>query len=186
MSESSDDESPGLDEDDRFLHASSYAMRHLNSVDEADEVRTGHFSPSPSPVTPQHGLLEIAEEGLITSRPKRETTQHGRPVEFVARMLYDVGRWVQGPRSPRPYKIEPVLPRVQTAPLVFLQKFCATRRQKFWLLGASFLLWVLVFLGLLSKSILGCRIPGYETPVRLSCISRFWYAALYLCPPGFG
>lgn len=176
-SKSLDDVPPSLNEDHRFLHSSSYAMRLLNSVDETDEASTGQLSPSSSQGTTQHGLLDVVEEGLITSRPKRVITHYGRPIESIARLLYDVGRWVQGPRPPRPYKIDPVFPRVQTTLLVFLQKYFPKRRQKFWLLGSFFLLWVFVFLGVLSRSILGCQIPGYETPVRLSCVSRFWYAA---------
>lgn len=177
ISEPLDDVPPGLNEDNRFFHSSSYAMRLLNSVDETEEASTGQLSPSLSLGTTQHGLLNAVEEGLITSRPRRVITHYGRPMESVARLLYDVGRWIQGPLPPRPYQIDPVLPRVQTTPLIFLQKFFAKRRQKVWLLGTMFLLWVFVFLGVLSRSILACRIPGHETPVRLSCVSRFWYAA---------
>ena len=178
MSDPLDHVPPSLNEDHRFLHSFSYAMQHLNTVDETEDASTAQLLPSSSPGTAQHGLLEDVEEGLITSRPKRRFDHHGRPMESVARMLYDVGEWVQGPRPPRPYKIDPVLPRVQTIPLVLLRILFANRRQRFWLLGASFLLWVSVFLGLLSSSIIGCRIPGHGTPVRLSCVSIYWYATL--------
>ena len=158
-------------------------MRLLNTVDETEEASTGQLSPSSSLDTAQHGLLEVVEEGFITSRPNRAITHYGRPMESVARLLLHIGRWVQGPRPPRPYKIDPVLPRVQTILLAFLQKIFPKRRQQFWLLGAIFLLWVFVFLGIMSRSILGCRIPGHETPARLSCVSRFWYAALCIALP---
>ena len=178
MSESFDDASSSLNEDSRFLHSFSYAMRLWDSVDETEEASTGQSLSFSSLDTIQHGLLEVVEEGLITSRSKSAITHYGRSVQSVTRLLYEVGRWMQGSRSPRSFKIDSMFSQIQIISLVYLQKFFAKRRQKFWLLGAIFLLWVFIFLGLLSRSILGCRIPGHETPVRLSCVSRFWYAAL--------
>ncbi|KAF2455619.1 hypothetical protein BDY21DRAFT_289516 [Lineolata rhizophorae] len=85
-----------------------------------------------------------------------------------------VVRWVEGPQPPRPYRIEPFFPRIQTAPLRLLDRFFPKRKYKLWLLVAFYACWLAAFASVLHASAFASDIPGYGAPVRLSCAARFW------------
>ena len=92
----------------------------------------------------------------------------------AASIFYALSRWVKGPRPSRPFKIEPILPRIQNIPIAFLDKYFPGRKQRSCLLLILCLLWIILFSAVLSTSISGCQISGYPTPIRLSCGSRLW------------
>lgn len=135
---------------------------------------TGRVSPSFHFETPEGRLWHAQEEGLLTARPTPKYSHHDGPKTSTARIFHALYRWIKGPRPPRPFKIRPILPELQNVPPALLQKYFPSQKQKFWLLVMFYFLWLSVSLGVLSISLSGCKVPGYETPVRLSCVSRFW------------
>ncbi|KAF2170899.1 hypothetical protein M409DRAFT_63929 [Zasmidium cellare ATCC 36951] len=82
--------------------------------------------------------------------------------------------WVKGPNPPRIYKITPIFPNIQHAPIALLDRYAPKRRQRFWLLILLYASWLFVFSLMLWKSSFAAQIPGYGTPVRLSCSARYW------------
>ncbi|KAI5365226.1 Putative LCCL domain-containing protein [Septoria linicola] len=82
--------------------------------------------------------------------------------------------WVKGPQPPRIYHIKPLFPSVQHVPINLLDRYASKRIQRFWLLVAAIASWLLVFSLILYKSSFAAQIPGYGTPVRLSCAARYW------------
>lgn len=82
--------------------------------------------------------------------------------------------WVKGPQPPRPWKIHPWFPRVQTAPIRFLNNYFPKRRHKIALLVFFYLSWLLSFGLVLHRSAFAADIPGYGSPVRIRCSDRFW------------
>ncbi|KKA19137.1 hypothetical protein T310_6901 [Rasamsonia emersonii CBS 393.64] len=82
--------------------------------------------------------------------------------------------WLSGPQPPRQYRIEPFFPRFQTAPLRLVDRFLPTRSSRVWALVAFHALWALIFLSILHRSVTGPDIPGYGSPVRLSCGAQLW------------
>ncbi|KAF2733398.1 hypothetical protein EJ04DRAFT_274386 [Polyplosphaeria fusca] len=82
--------------------------------------------------------------------------------------------WVKGPQPPRLWKIQPFLPRVQTAPITFLNSFFPKRKQKVSLLIFFYFCWVLSFSLVLHRSAFTADIPGYGSPITKRCTDRFW------------
>ena len=82
--------------------------------------------------------------------------------------------WTKGPSPPRPYKIEPWLPKAQHAPLRLLDIAFPHQKQRILCLVACYLLWIGAFAAVLRQSIISTRVPGYDVPVKLSCITRLW------------
>jgi len=93
------------------------------------------------------------------------------PVQRTSRAVYE---WSKGPQPPRIWKIRPIYPNIQTAPLKLLDRFFPKRRHKAVVLIVFYLLWVFTFALVLRKSAFTKEIPGYGSPVRLSCLARYW------------
>lgn len=109
------------------------------------------------------------EEALL-----RPPSSRGRSFQEAAMvLLHPLIKWVEGPRPPRRYTIRPASRDLQSAPLRLLHRY-TSKQTRFWLLLDFYLAWALTFLIVLSSSVSGCRLDGYGSPVRLSCISRFW------------
>ncbi|KAK0265521.1 hypothetical protein LTS09_000757 [Friedmanniomyces endolithicus] len=83
-------------------------------------------------------------------------------------------KWVQGPQPPRIFTITPIFPKIQHAPLALLDRYAPRRIQRFWLLIALYACWLLAFSLILRASSYSESIPGYGSPARLSCASRYW------------
>lgn len=82
--------------------------------------------------------------------------------------------WVKGPQPPRPWKIRPFFPRVQAAPVQFLNNYFPKRKHKVVLLIFFYFCWLLSFGLVLHRSAFAADIPGYGSPVRVRCNDRFW------------
>ncbi|KAF2021133.1 hypothetical protein BU24DRAFT_15461 [Aaosphaeria arxii CBS 175.79] len=82
--------------------------------------------------------------------------------------------WTKGPQPPRPWKIRPFLPRIQYAPIQFLQNYFPKRKHKVILLIFFYFCWLLSFGLVLHRSAFAADVPGYGSPVRLRCNDRFW------------
>lgn len=85
-----------------------------------------------------------------------------------------VVKWVKGPNPPRPYRIEPIFPSIQHAPLALLDRYAPKKIQRFGLLMALYLSWILAFSLVQYKSSFAGEIPGYGAPVRLWCGANYW------------
>ncbi|KAL1619622.1 hypothetical protein SLS54_006559 [Diplodia seriata] len=92
----------------------------------------------------------------------------------LARLVNSVATWVKGPTPPRPYKITPFFPAIQTAPPRLLDTYLPKRKHKAWLLAAFYALWLLSFALVLRRSAFSADIGEYGPPVMLDCTSRLW------------
>ncbi|KAF2125274.1 hypothetical protein P153DRAFT_425720 [Dothidotthia symphoricarpi CBS 119687] len=82
--------------------------------------------------------------------------------------------WVKGPQPPRQWKIRPFLPRIQSAPIRFLDTYFPKKKHKVLLLIFFYGCWLLSFGLVLHRSAFSADIPGYGSPVRITCEDRFW------------
>ena len=82
--------------------------------------------------------------------------------------------WLQGPQPPRPFRISPILARIQYASLSSFQRKLPTRKQRSLLYTFLCFVWIGCFSVILSASLRGCHIPEQKNPIRLACISRPW------------
>lgn len=92
----------------------------------------------------------------------------------LQRTWVSVKTWVKGPQPPRPWKIYPLFPKIQTAPIRLLDTFFPKRKHKIGLLIVFYAAWILSFALVLHKSAFSADIPGYGAPVRIGCTQRFW------------
>ncbi|KAF2106582.1 hypothetical protein BDV96DRAFT_507519 [Lophiotrema nucula] len=83
-------------------------------------------------------------------------------------------KWVKGPQPPRPWKIRPFFPAVQTAPIKFINNYFPKRKHKVILLIFFYFCWFLSFSLVLHRSAFAADIPGYGSPVHIRCTDRFW------------
>ncbi len=82
--------------------------------------------------------------------------------------------WIKGPQPPRPWKIRPLFPKIQTAPIRFINNYFPKRKHKVFLLIFFYSCWALTFGLVLHRSAFAADIPGFGTPVQLRCTDRFW------------
>ncbi|KAH3958074.1 hypothetical protein HBI24_217030 [Parastagonospora nodorum] len=87
---------------------------------------------------------------------------------------HSIVTWVKGPQPPRPWKIHPYFPKIQTAPIEFINKFFPKRKHKIMLLVAFYFCWILSFVLVLHRSAFAADVPGYGAPVRIGCTDRLW------------
>lgn len=154
------------------MHVSTNTtFRRHEGIKDAD-IELG--SPALSLIGIESPISNTHEEDFLTDVPNLTHPHHSGLKKSAVHIFYDLYQWVKGPQPPRPFKISPLLPRLQNAPTVFLHKHFPERNQRFWLLLIICVLWVSLFSGVLSASLSGCQVSGYNTPVRLSCVSRFW------------
>lgn len=92
----------------------------------------------------------------------------------IQRTWNNIVVWVKGPQPPRPWKIQPFFPKVQTAPIVLLNNYFPKRKHKILLLVLFYASWLLTFSLVLHRSAFSADIPGYGSPVRIRCTDRFW------------
>ena len=83
-------------------------------------------------------------------------------------------KWVKGPHPPRIYSITPLFPKIQLAPIALLDRYAPKKTHKFWALILLYACWLFAFSLVLWKSSFSEQIPGFGTPLRLGCQSRYW------------
>lgn len=82
--------------------------------------------------------------------------------------------WIKGPKPPRIWKITPIFPGIQEAPLRLLDRYAPETWQRFLLLIALYFFYILAFVLVLRKSAFASDVPGYGSPARISCGASFW------------
>lgn len=173
------DESISLEEDSRLLPSSDSRSQdgtgrgpqYRDRIADQD-IELGSISSASIGI--ENPNSQPHQENYITSSLNSPDAPSSGLKKSAASILYALSRWVKGPRPSRPFKIEPILPRIQNIPITFLDNYFPRRKQRSCLLLIFCLLWIILFSAVLSTSISGCQIAGYHTPIRLSCVSRLW------------
>ncbi|KAF3009470.1 hypothetical protein E8E13_002592 [Curvularia kusanoi] len=142
-------------DDDEGAPPQVYRDDELISVDPEDAVVNDHADEV------EHSLAEHYSNSKYV--PPR-----------MQRAWKSVKTWAKGPQPPRPWKIQPFLPKIQTAPIRILEAFFPKRKQKVALLIAFYAAWILSFSLVLHKSAFSADVPGYGPPVRIGCTQRLW------------
>ena len=121
------------------------------------------------PFTSEHEQFEIEEPEIDYGRQRSQWSRNRSSLGGLGHAF----RWIHGPATPRPFRITPILPGIQTAPIDFLDRILPTSRCKLCLIAVLFAIWALHFSIVLYGS-LSPELEGYGNPVRLSCTSRLW------------
>ncbi|KFX92284.1 hypothetical protein O988_07347 [Pseudogymnoascus sp. VKM F-3808] len=83
-------------------------------------------------------------------------------------------RWLKGPEPPRRHHIKPWFPKVQEAPIRFLDTYVPKYRARLALLLFFYLCWGLTFGLILRYSNSVADIGSYGQPVSIDCGATFW------------
>ena len=73
--------------------------------------------------------------------------------------------WIQGPEKPRLFSVKPAFR------LPYLDRL--TDKSAWYLVSSAILVWLILFPSFLYLYS-GCQVSGFDSPLRLSCISRPW------------
>jgi hypothetical protein len=83
-------------------------------------------------------------------------------------------RWAQGPSNPRPYRIEPFFPEIQTAPVRWLEEWVPNRRHRIWLALGYFAVWIVTYALVMSQGQKATEIEGWGVPGDIGCGNTYW------------
>lgn len=179
MLSSLDDEPLGFVENSRLLSSSDSSAHGLTREGpqyrdriEDQDVELGTISSIPISIGDPNS--QVHREDFITGPSNSLYSRYTGPKKSAASFFHALSKWVKGAQPSRPFKIKPIFPQIQNAPIAFLDKYFPGQKQRSWLLLILYLLWIIVFSAVLSTSTYGCHISGYNAPIRLSCVSRLW------------
>ncbi|EJT77576.1 LCCL domain-containing protein [Gaeumannomyces tritici R3-111a-1] len=82
--------------------------------------------------------------------------------------------WMRGPPEPRIYKINPILPKVQRAPIRLLDKLVPHLWQRVCLAAVYIALWITAFALVLQDSRRATNVQGYGAPATIGCGTSWW------------
>ena len=83
-------------------------------------------------------------------------------------------KWVKGPKPPRVLKIEPIFPKIQQAPIRFLDTYLPHKKQRIILLVALYVCWFITWSLMVKNHSSAGFIKGYGKPTNLWCGASFW------------
>ncbi len=95
----------------------------------------------------------------------------------VRRFVIAARKWSRGPPSPRDYKIDPIFPAIQHAPLWLLDSYLPEPRFRLWRTGLYFSwlgLWLMTFALLMRQGLKATYIEHWGEPGKLGCGDTFW------------
>ncbi|PNS21182.1 hypothetical protein CAC42_3520 [Sphaceloma murrayae] len=140
---------------------------HPDDDDDDDDTL---LPPSASDSLRQVGM----EDPGTPARPTLKARVRDRIPPRLLRYWKATATWVQGPKPPRIYKIAPIFPVIQHAPLHLVDRFAPKRMQRAGLLLFFYAAWLLAFSLVLWRSSFASEISGYGSPARLSCGAKYW------------
>lgn len=122
---------------------------------------------------------DTLEEALPHAYPPQETPVWMRKTRRlipnpIAKSCSWLVNWCKGPNPPKVWRITPLFPKFQLAPIRLLDRYAPKRWHRVALLGALYFSWLLCFITILNQSQFTENIPGYGEPTDISCTATFW------------
>lgn len=93
---------------------------------------------------------------------------------WMRRLGIAAGRWSAGPPNPRDFRIEPLFPAVQHAPLWLLDRVLPRPLHQAWLFVAYIGLWILTFALVMRQGTFATEIEGWGAPGDIGCGNTYW------------
>jgi hypothetical protein len=92
----------------------------------------------------------------------------------VRRTAKTVAKWARGPPNPRHYKIAPLFPNIQRAPLDLIDRYIPKRTNRLWLLFAYFAIWIVSYALVMRQGLKATEIQGWGEPADIGCGNTYW------------
>lgn len=150
-----------------------------NSSGEGRSSRVVHGIPTLNGAPHENGIPHDAEVvDLDTPRGPPAWTSPGwryvpRPLQRVSQAVIT---WTKGPVPPRPWRITPFFPAVQTFPIRALDHWFPKKWHKLCVLFGFLFCWLFCFSTMLHYSAFTDDVPGYGAPAPITCTATFWGA----------
>ncbi|KAI1135633.1 hypothetical protein F5Y05DRAFT_166902 [Hypoxylon sp. FL0543] len=93
------------------------------------------------------------------------------PIRKYGKAAY---KWMKGPQNPKTWKIDPIFPVVQHAPLRLLDKFLPNRTHQILLYMGYVAIWVLTFAIVLWQGQVASEVANYGMPTDIGCGVAYW------------
>ncbi|KAI7262072.1 hypothetical protein KC345_g9556 [Hortaea werneckii] len=148
--------------------------RYRDSPNDSDDEAS--IGPD-APLRDSSGTPSIEFDGLRVGGGSKDSWQDNIARRIPPQLHYaweKTVEWVKGPNPPRIFKIEPLFPQIQHAPIELLDRYAPKRIQRFGLLALVMACWLFAFSMILRASSFTASIPRYGSPVRLSCSAKYW------------
>ncbi|KLU90012.1 LCCL domain-containing protein, partial [Magnaporthiopsis poae ATCC 64411] len=126
-------------------------------------------SPMPGPPSVQRG------EGAAGGRDIGGSSKRWAWIPLPVRRCGNAtATWMRGPPEPRRYKINPILPKVQHAPIWLLDKLVPQLWQRVCLAAVYIALWITAFTLVLRYGQRATDVQGYGAPTNIGCGATWW------------
>lgn len=160
--------------------AHSDAPQDLESaVKRADSAQHDGRKSADARATPADGGAAGRRDEPGRSRAFIATLEQHIP-NGVRRRSSAVSKWLRGPDPARPWKIRPLLPRLQHLPLRLVDKLLPRQWQRVIALFVFYVCWIATFGAVMHKSSAVDDVDGQGAPFLVGCGSTFWYGFLAL------
>ncbi|KAI2466544.1 hypothetical protein F4781DRAFT_351416 [Annulohypoxylon bovei var. microspora] len=83
-------------------------------------------------------------------------------------------KWMRGPQNPKVWKIEPLFPIVQHAPLRLLDKFLPNRKHQILLYMGYVAVWIITFVLVIWRGQVASEVATYGMPTDIGCGVAYW------------
>ncbi|KAI1370398.1 hypothetical protein F4677DRAFT_363723 [Hypoxylon crocopeplum] len=83
-------------------------------------------------------------------------------------------KWMKGPQNPKVWKIQPLFPIVQHAPLHLLDKFLPNRVHQILLYMGYVAVWIITFAIVMWRGQVASEVATYGTPMDIGCGVTYW------------
>lgn len=83
-------------------------------------------------------------------------------------------RWVKGPDPPHDLLFQPLFPKFQEIPVIFLERYAPRKSHKVILLLFVYFAWLLPWFSIILKANTSGNIEGMGRPQVVSCVTSFW------------
>ncbi|KAJ1329773.1 LCCL domain-containing protein [Microdochium nivale] len=157
-----------------------------NTRDEVRPLPSGTANSSSSPLNrPDVASLRTTEvdetddsERLPQYAQAQGGQQYSRRWRWVPQPVRTAGTkaatWLRGPPEPKDWKITPLLPAVQHAPIKLLDRFVPRHKHRVWLFTALCAAWILTFSLVMWSGKKAADIPFWGQPQDISCGTIYW------------
>ncbi|KAK0635320.1 hypothetical protein B0T17DRAFT_604509 [Bombardia bombarda] len=181
-----------MGETDVVVH--SRAAHHREDIESQDVTTTSTSTSTATTSTttiadhPDAPINDAAAHGVVNDHPdnsSRPTTprfiqdsgswKKWKWVPYpLRRLTIAVAKWAAGPPDPRPYSISPLLPRIQHAPILLLDRYLPRRSHRAWLLFGYLSIWVVTFALVMRQGLVATEIDGWGVPIDIGCGNAYW------------
>lgn len=153
----------------------AYDGGYRDLADGVDEVSLSNHPDSPLEAPRLHGLQEGHTGPLPRFLEEDGTHKYSKWIPYSIRKLGRAAAdWAHGPLNPVTFRIEPILPALQSLPIVLLDRYVPKRKHRLFLFSAYLLLWLLTFSLVKQQESSLTELKPWGKPQEIGCGNYFW------------